>query len=404
MTDQYTILVVDDNANNRVTVKELLANIPKVQVVEASSGEEALLMTLEHKFQLILLDVQMPGMDGYETARLLQMTERTRNIPVIFLTAVFKNEEFVKRGYALGAVDYLTKPLDDNMLLNRVRNYQRLYERECELLDALGDLQAMQESLLQSEKLSALGSIVAGISHELNTPLGNAKLSMSTLRDLIADMRKSYQNGALTKGGITRFFSDAQSVTDLTYRSIDRAVDLVCSFKQVAIDQTTEKRRQFDLARVVEETIATLRPSYINDPWEFVIDIPENCVLDSYPGSLEQILINLVHNSIRHGFQGRAEGRIVISAEWQPCTTYLAHVRLRFSDNGIGIEEQYLSRIFDPFFTTRLGRGGAGIGLNIVYRIVTNLLGGTISVDSKPTAGTTYMICIPIHAPVNACS
>ncbi|TDK67146.1 sensor histidine kinase [Sapientia aquatica] len=397
MAERFMILAVDDNQGNRFLLNELLSRLPDVGVIEAASGEEALLRTVEYDFQLILLDVQMPNMDGYETARLLQMTARTRDIPIIFLTAVFKSEEFIKRGYALGAVDYLTKPLDDNIFLNRVRHYQHLQDRENRLMVALTDMQSMQENLLQSEKLSALGAMVAGVSHELNTPLGNSKLAVSTLYDRLSDLNKNYLGGTMKRSTIEGFLKESMDIVVLANRSIERALNLVTNFKQVAIDQTSEQRRHFDLATVVNETITTLKPSYKYEPWKFIIDIPDGIAMDSFPGPLEQIVINLIQNSIRHGFEGRNHGSITISAKLEnddPATKN-QHVVIEFTDDGVGITPENLSRVFDPFFTTQLGRGGSGIGLNITHRIATSLLGGTIRVESKQGEWTRFVLTIP---------
>jgi CheY-like chemotaxis protein len=152
MAEQFAILIVDDNGNNRFSLRALLGQQPGCQIEEADSGEAALLRTVEQQFDLILLDVQMPGMDGFETARHLQMTERTRHIPVVFLTAVFKAEEFMARGYELGAVDYLTKPIDDHQMLNRVRLYQHLHDREFRLAQALRLAEQREQAMLLAKE------------------------------------------------------------------------------------------------------------------------------------------------------------------------------------------------------------------------------------------------------------
>jgi len=397
MDERFLILAVDDNEGNRFLLKELLSRMPEVQVIEATSGSEALQLTVDYNFNLILLDVQMPGMDGYETAQHLQMTSRTRDIPIIFLTAVFKSEEFIKRGYAVGAVDYLTKPLDDNILLNRIRHYQHLKERENRLLTAMTQMRSMQDNLLQSEKLSALGAMVAGVSHELNTPLGNTKLALSTLLDRINDVNKLYLSGSLKRSNIEEFIKESQDIATLASRSVERALNLVVTFKQVAIDQTSERQRLFDLATIIRETITSLSPSYKHDPWQFVIDIPDGIQMDSFPGPLEQIIINMVQNSIRHGFDGRDHGCITIRASVEESgTDYRANSAIiTFSDDGAGIAPGNLEKIFEPFFTTRLGRGGSGIGLNITRRIATTILGGTIDVQSELGVGTSFTLKIP---------
>lgn len=397
MDERFLILAVDDNESNRFLLKDLLARLPDVEVVEATSGSQALMLTVEYDFDLILLDVQMPGMDGYETAQHLQMTSRTRDIPIIFLTAVFKSEEFIKRGYAVGAVDYLTKPLDDNILLNRIRHYQHLKEREIRLLAAMNQMRSMQDNLLQSEKLSALGAMVAGVSHELNTPLGNTKLALSTLLDRINEVNKLYLTASLKRSNIEDFIKESLDIVTLASRSVDRALNLVVTFKQVAIDQTSERKRLFDLATIIRETITSLSPSFKHEPWTFEIDIPEGIQMDSFPGPLEQIIINLVQNSIRHGFDGRDHGNIKICAnvdeasfDGKPKT-----VTITFSDDGAGIAPGNLDKVFEPFFTTRLGRGGSGLGLNITHRIATTILGGSIEVASEPGVGTTFSLRIP---------
>lgn len=395
MDESFLILVVDDNEFNRFLLKELLARIPEIAIIEANSGAQALQLTVEHDFQLIMLDVQMPEMDGYETARHLQATSRTRDIPIIFLTAVYKSEEFIKRGYAVGAVDYLTKPLDDNILLNRVRHYQHLKERETRLLNAMNEMRSMQDNLLQSEKLSSLGAMVAGVSHELNTPLGNTKLALSTLLDRIAEVKKQYQGGTLKRSTIEEFIDESMEIATLASRSVERALNLVVTFKQVAIDQTSERQRVFDLATVIRETITSLRPSYKHEPWTFVIDVPEGIQMDSYPGPLEQILINLVQNSIRHGFEGREQGCITIRAKTEDHDAGKPRsVIITFSDDGNGIEPQNLDKVFEPFFTTGLGRGGSGLGLHITRRIATTLLGGCIDVQSEVGIGSTFTLKI----------
>ncbi|PRC91237.1 sensor histidine kinase [Solimicrobium silvestre] len=401
MNKNFVILIVDDNLNNRFSVRELLVRIPHTEIIEAASGEKSLLLTIERDVHLILLDVQMPGMDGYETANILQMTERTRDIPIIFLTAVFKAEEFVKRGYALGAVDYLTKPLDDNILLNRVRHYQHLHERERKLSETLVELRTTRENLLQVEKFSALGTMVAGVSHELNTPLGNAKMAASTLHDRIVEIKKNYDAGTMKRNQIEQFFIEGEEITALVHRALDRAVDLVLNFKQVAVDQTSEQRSTFDFATVIEETIATLLINFKHEPWQVVLKLPSGIEIDSYPGSLEQIIVNLVHNSIRHGFHGRDHGCITINAyrEHLPNKLY-DQIVLIFSDDGVGIAPENLNRVFDPFFTTRLGQGGSGMGLSVCYRITTVLLGGSIEVETSSGSGTTFKLTFPLTAPV----
>lgn len=405
MARKFLILVVDDNANNLFTVRSIIGNLPNIDIVEASSGEEALRLTTERNFQLILLDVQMPGMDGYETAEILKMTDRTRDIPIVFLTAVFKAEEFVSRGYAVGAVDYLTKPLDDNILLNRVRHYQHMHEREELLEEALIELRTMRANLLQTEKLSALGPIVAGVSHELNTPLGNVKMATSTMHERTNQITKNFEDGNLTREMMIEYISDSNALMEIANRSVERALNLVGNFKQMSTDQIAENRSVFDLQTLVGNTVSAFRLGLNNAPWKIALDIPGGIEMDNFPRLIEQIVNNVLTNSIRHGFHGRNDGQVRISASMASVQAkagqgVVREVTLKIVDDGIGIEPANVSRVFDPFFTTRMGQGGSGIGLNICHRIATTLLGGTVDVESVLGRGTTFTLTIPCVAPV----
>ena len=278
---------------------------------------------------------------------------------------------------------------------------QRINERTAELAgrneelaNVLANLQRMQEQLVQADKLSSLGSIVAAVAHELNTPIGNALTVATTLQDLNKDFSQAVEHG-LRRSVLDEFQSNCQQAADMLLRNLQRAAELIRSFKGVAVDRTSSQRREFELAEVVQETLLTLAPTLKHQPYQIHCQIPDGIRLDSYPGPLGQILSNLLNNAIVHAFAGRAEGQIDICAE----QTDAQHLTLRFSDNGGGIAPENLKRIFDPFFTTRLGQGGSGLGLNIVYNLATGLLGGSIRVDSTLGVGTSFTLEIPLSAP-----
>ena len=178
-------------------------------------------------------------------------------------------------------------------------------------------------------------------------------------------------------------------------RNTTRAADLIGQFKQVAVDQTSVRRRRFGLRQTVEEVLATLQPLFKRTAHRVELAIPPELELDSYPGPLEQVVANLVGNSISHGFQGVAAGLIEIRAA--PLDE--DRVQIDYADNGVGIPEANRARIFEPFFTTQMGQGGSGLGLYIVYSLVTGLLGGAIQVDSAPGQGARFILVLPRTAP-----
>ena len=272
---------------------------------------------------------------------------------------------------------------------------QRVGQRTQELSDALARLTTAQAELVRSAKMSALGSLVAGVAHELNTPIGNSLTVASTLQDQTRVFAADLSQG-LTRSRLDEFLASTGEGADILMRGLRHAADLVSSFKQVAVDQTSANRRRFNLKDTVDEILLTLRPSIRKTGHQVESRMAPDIGMESYPGPLGQVLSNLVNNALLHAFEGRVHGMLTIGAQRQGADRVVLTVR----DDGVGIPPGHLSRVFDPFFTTRLGRGGSGLGLNIVYNLVHDVLGGRIEVDSVPGQGACFTLVLPVVGPV----
>lgn len=271
---------------------------------------------------------------------------------------------------------------------------QRVAERTTELRQTNERLAHALEHLVQAEKLASLGNLVAGVAHELNTPLGNTLLTATHLRNRVHELQDVFKTGAMRRSELTAFIELSSDGLDLIERNLNRAAGLLANFKQVAVDQTSAQRRRFDLRKTVDEVVATLMPGLRKRRLVLVVDIPEGLELDSFPGPLEQVIANIVTNAAIHAFGPDEAGELFILAE--PVGT--GEIELCIRDNGCGIPPEVQGRVFDPFFTTRMGQGGSGLGLYIVYNIVTSLLGGSIEVTSTP-GGTCFTMRFPACAP-----
>lgn len=287
------------------------------------------------------------------------------------------------------------KVAEMEILKLNVQLEDRVQRRTAELRTTLENLRRTQEELIQTEKLAGLGSLVAGIAHEINTPLGAGVTVASTLQEKIGRFQILVDQGALRRSTINEFLSDLATATSLLNTSLHKAAELIGNFKRVAVDQTSDQRRVFDCRTVVEEVVSMLRPMTKHRAIDFVIAIPEGLAVDSYPGAFGQIITNLTTNALVHGFDGRETGTIRIEAERQEVAEG-AWLRLAFSDDGCGIPSDNRSRIFDPFFTTKLGKGGSGLGLHIVFSLVTQVLRGKVSLTDEKGIGTTFVISFPI--------
>jgi ligand-binding sensor domain-containing protein/signal transduction histidine kinase len=259
--------------------------------------------------------------------------------------------------------------------------------------DAYRQLKETQAQLAAQEKLASLGSLVAGVAHELNTPIGNSLLMTSTLQEKSEDLAARFAAGNLKKSDLEAWIGAAREATGLIMRSLQAAADLVDSFKQVSVDQASTQRRRFELAQACQEIAATMMNQVRRAGHVLELDVAPGIVMDSFPGPFGQVLINFVNNALLHAFEAPGGHMLLAAAPLDG-----DRVRIVFRDDGRGIAPAHLARIFDPFFTTRMGQGGTGLGLNIVYTIVTTLLGGTIRVESEPGRGTAFIVELPLRA------
>jgi len=275
---------------------------------------------------------------------------------------------------------------------------QELQRRREEAETALAQLREAQDSLIQAEKLASLGALVAGVAHEINTPVGIALSAASHLSDATGEVNRLFTDGKIKKSDFQDYIATAVEAAKLILGNCDRAAELIQGFKQVAVDQTSAERRRFRLGAYIHEVLLSLTPKLRLAQVEAVVDCPDDLVLDSYPGALSQILTNLVMNALIHAFENRQEGVITIKAN----TPEPGIVAIKISDNGCGIPTDIVAKIFDPFFTTKRGSGGNGLGLHIVYNIVAGTLKGQIAVESVLGQGSCFSITMPSIAPCEA--
>ena len=256
-------------------------------------------------------------------------------------------------------------------------------------------LRDAKDQLVAHEKLAALGSLVAGVAHELNTPIGNSLLTATTLQENTRALEAAAASGSMRRSTLTHFIASCNEGLELVVRGLRSAGELVQSFKQVAVDRATEQRRSFDLLRTSQEVVATLQRSIQVAGHRLLMDIPAGIVLDGYPGPYGQVLTNLINNAVLHAFGTRRGGTMQLKAQLVRNT----QVEIRFSDDGVGIATANLKRIFDPFFTTKLGQGGSGLGMSISFNIITSLFGGELEVESTPGSGSCFILRLPLEAP-----
>ena len=260
---------------------------------------------------------------------------------------------------------------------------------------ALADLKRTQANLIQAEKLASLGQLVAGVAHEINTPLGVALTTATTMGPEVERFREAAESGQLSRSVLDRFVARMGEGTRLAASNLQRAANLVHSFKQVAVDQASGDRRAFRVAEWLDDLLVSLGPVLKKSGHQVMVNCPDDVEIDTYPGALGQVLTNLIVNALSHAYTPGEHGTLTLDVETPDATT----LRISFRDDGRGIAEEHQGRVFDPFFTTGRSAGNTGLGLHIVYNLVTARLGGRITLSSTPGAGTTFLIDLPRRAP-----
>ncbi len=380
----YTLLIVDDNPTNLGVLTDYLEE-QGFEILSAEDGYMGLKIAQFAQPNMILLDVMMPGIDGFETCRRLKADDKTQNIPVIFMTALESTKDKVN-GFKAGGVDYITKPVQQEEVLARISTHLRLQE-------LTHQLQQSHQKLVQSEKMASLGRLVAGFAHELNTPLGVAIGSASALQTEAKKINSLMEQEEIDVDELLSALDTIDKGFDLTLSNLERAANLVTSFKRTAVDQTSDEVRSFQVKEVINDTINTLHNRFKQTDISIQVDCPNALKIKSLPGALEQMLTNLLMNSLIHGFnEGQNAGLIKINVQLLD----FERLHLEYSDNGKGIAQENLTKIFEPFFTTHRAHGGSGLGMYICYNIVTIQLQGTITCESVLGTGVVFKIDYPI--------
>ncbi len=261
---------------------------------------------------------------------------------------------------------------------------------EQEARDSLSTLRSAQESLVRAEKMAALGNLVAGVSHELNTPIGNIVMVASTQQERVRQFGQDVAANKVTRKGLQDYLDQSREGAEIVFNSATRAADLIQSFKQVAVDQASERLRSFDLAPQLAEIISITSPLFSKSGVDVQRDLAGGILMKTYPGPLGQVVTNMLANAVLHGLEKQADGIIKVS-----CRQHMGRAVIEVQDNGCGMGPDVQSKIFDPFFTTKLGRGGSGLGLHICHNLVYGPLQGSLRVQSEVGLGTTFTIEIP---------
>ena len=315
-----------------------------------------------------------------------RVEERTQELNALNQELTAMNEEMTAMNEELAAMNESLLVANDR-LQKEVEDRQRA---EKELTEALEYQKNMQEYLIQSEKMQALGALVAGVAHEINTPVGVGVTAASHLKHITGQFLELCSTGSPRRKDMTDYLEDMTEAADILLKNLERASQLIKSFKQVSVDQASETRRKFNVQQYLGEILLSMNPRLKKTRLEVLVDCGKELEIDGYPGAFSQIITNLVMNSLLHAFDPDEPGKIRIGV-----TEAEQNVQIVFSDNGRGIAAEHLPKIFDPFYTTKRGCGGTGLGLSVIYNIVVQKFGGTIVCDSQPGSGTVFTIQFP---------
>jgi len=278
----------------------------------------------------------------------------------------------------------------EQSITNFKRTQGQLIESNDELEQTVDNLKQTQDKLVESEKMASLGGLVAGVAHEINTPVGLGLTGITHLSELTRAIRKNYEDENMSKHEFEEYINSNSKLTQMITLNLSKTAELVKSFKEIAVDQTSERKRNFNIKEYLDEVVFSLYNILKTTKIKVLITSKENISITSYPGAFSQVISNLIINSVRHGFEHEKKGNINIDI-----TKINNNLQIQYIDNGKGIKKENLPKIFNPFFTTNREGGGTGLGLNIIYNIVSNNLNGTITCESIEGEGVLFNIILP---------
>lgn len=308
----------------------------------------------------------------------------------------YRAHPLFKEGEVIGGVVSFTDITERKRAEDRAAAFnrdleQRVAERTRDLEESLAALKKAQGQLVESERLASLGGLVAGVAHEINTPVGVGYTAASLLEGRTQEILEKSRDGAIKRSDFEAYLDTASESTGMILSNLDRAVRLIRSFKQVAVDQSSEERRLFNVKEYADGVLQSLQPKLKRTRHMVTVSCPDDVEIFSYPGAFSQIITNLVMNSLQHGFQEIEQGRIQLEFSREKGGRLL----FLYRDNGRGMQATQAERIFDPFFTTSRASGGSGLGMHVVYNLATGPLNGEITCQSAPGEGIEIRIALP---------
>lgn len=372
--------------NNKILVDILLTLFVLLLVLLVARSIQKRIATPIEELSLLLQDVSKNH--NYSTRASSSHIEELNTLSNNLNIMLSRTQNQIERHEAdKQEINQLNQSLEEKVNQRTIA----LREANQELLNTLERMHQYQNQIVESEKMASLGQMVAGVAHEVNTPIGLGVTGSTLLRDKLADIQVAFEQKTLTSKQLERFIIDGVENLDLIYRNLNRAADLISNFKRVAVSQDTEINAQVNVQSLLSNILMAMNAEISIKSPEIELSLPENLTISSKTGPLQQIFEQLISNSLIHGFEDEHNNKICIGAEKKG-----NNLEIIYHDNGSGVPTSIKKRIFDPFVTTKRGEGGSGLGMHLVYNLVTQALDGSISLDEDYNEGTRFVISLPL--------